>query len=96
MRATRLDIPHEFALDFPRLLLRWKAHRTRRNGVPLKTRLMRDTALIGRAASLAPGLANRGLRNPANRALMEKTVGIHRDKLMPTYYSETFPRWSNC
>ncbi len=85
--------PHEFALDFPRLLLRWKAHRTRRNGVPLKTRLMRDTALIGRAASLAPGLANWGLRNPANRALMEKTVGIHRDKLMPTYYPETFPRW---
>ncbi len=24
--------PHDFALDFPRLLLRWKAHRTRRAG----------------------------------------------------------------
>ena len=85
--------PHEFALDFPRLLLRWKAHRTRRQGVPLQTRLMRDTATIGKLASLAPGITNWALRNPANRALMEQVVGIHRDKLMPTYHRETFPGW---
>src|SRR5215468_1075087 len=24
---------------------------------------------------------------------MEKVLGIHRDKLMPTYHRETFPRW---
>jgi Fe-S oxidoreductase len=24
---------------------------------------------------------------------MEATAGIHRDKLMPTYHAETFPRW---
>jgi Fe-S oxidoreductase len=85
--------PHEFALDFPRLLLRWKFHRARREGVSLKTRLMRDTALIGKVASLVPTLANRGLRNRLNRALMEKLTGIHRRKLMPTYHRETFPRW---
>jgi len=85
--------PHDFAVDFPRLLLRWKAHRTRREGVPLQTRLMRDTATIGRVASLTPGLTNWALRNPANRAVMEQVVGIHRDKLMPTYHRETFPQW---
>lgn len=85
--------PHEFALDFPRLLLRWKAHRTRREGVPLQTRLMRDTAAIGRVASLAPGLTNWALRNPLNRAAMETVAGIHRRKLMPTYHRETFPQW---
>lgn len=85
--------PHDFALDFPRLLLRWKAHRTRRDGVPVQTRLMRDSAAIGRVASLVPGLANRALRNPLNRALMEHVAGIHRDKLMPTYHRETFPQW---
>jgi len=85
--------PHEFALDFPRLLLRWKAHRTRRQGVSLKTRLIRDTALIGKAGSLAPAVTNWLLRNPLNRIAMEKTVGIHRRKLMPTYHTETFPRW---
>ncbi|MBX3025730.1 hypothetical protein KF840_12555 [bacterium] len=85
--------PHEFAVDFPRLLLRWKAHRTRREGVPLQTRLMRDTATIGRVASATPALTNWALRNPANRAVMERVVGIHRDKLMPTYHRETFPQW---
>lgn len=85
--------PHDFAIDFPRLLLRWKAHRVRTHGVSLKTRLMRDTVLIGKAASTAPALTNWALRNPLNRQLMEKTADIHRDKLMPTYYGETFPRW---
>ena len=50
--------PHDFAVDFPRLLLRWKAHRTRREGVPLQTRLIRDTATIGKVASLTPALTN--------------------------------------
>jgi Fe-S oxidoreductase len=85
--------PHDFALDFPRLLLRWKAHRARRHGVPLQARLTRDTAAIGRLASLAPGAVNWALRNPVNRAAMEQAVGIHRDKLMPAYHRETFPRW---
>jgi Fe-S oxidoreductase len=85
--------PHEFALDFPRLLLRWKFHRARREGISLKTRLMRDTALIGRLASMVPKLSNWALRNRLNRSVMEKLTGIHRDKLMPTYHRETFPRW---
>lgn len=85
--------PHDFALDFPRLMLRWKAHRTRREGVPLRARMMRDTAAIGRLASLTPAITNWALRNPANRAVMERVVGIHRDKLMPTYHRQTFPQW---
>lgn len=85
--------PHDFGLDFPRLLLRWKAHRTRRDGVSLQTRLMRDTATIGKLASQAPGVTNWALQNPVNRTVMEQVVGIHRDKLMPTYHRQTFPRW---
>jgi Fe-S oxidoreductase len=85
--------PHEFAIDFPRLLLRWKAHRTRRRGVSLRAKLMRDTATIGRLASLAPALANWALKNRLNRTLMERTVGIHRAKLMPTYHRATVPAW---
>ncbi len=85
--------PHDFALDFPRLLLRWKAHRVRREGTPLRTRLMRDTELIGKSSSLMPAVANAALSHPTVRGAMEATVGIHRDKLMPTYHAETFPAW---
>ncbi|MEO8602329.1 MAG: heterodisulfide reductase-related iron-sulfur binding cluster [bacterium] len=85
--------PHDFALDFPRLLLRWKAHRTRREGVPVQTRLMRDTSTIGKLASVAPAVTNWALNNPANRVAMEAVVGIDRRKLMPTYHHQTFPQW---
>jgi glycerol-3-phosphate dehydrogenase subunit C len=85
--------PHEFALDFPRLLLRWKAHRVRREGVPLATKLLRNTGLIGKLGSLQPRLGNWAMANRLNRVLMEKTIGIHRDKLLPPFQDETFPHW---
>ena len=88
--------PHEYALDFPRLLLRWKAQRTRREGVSLRTRLLRDTERIGRASSLVPSVSNRALLSPVVRRLMESTLGIHRDKRMPTYHADTFPEWWKC
>jgi glycerol-3-phosphate dehydrogenase subunit C len=85
--------PHEFGIDFPRLLLRWKAQRTKRLGLSWKTRLQRNTVLIGRAASLLPGAANWALRNRLNRKLMARVTGIHPDKRMPGYQRQTFPHW---
>ncbi len=85
--------PHEFAVDFPRLLLRWKAHRVRRESVPWRTRIVRNTALLGGAASLAPGLAAWALRSRLPRWLMERMLGIHREKLLPPFAGETFSRW---
>jgi glycerol-3-phosphate dehydrogenase subunit C len=85
--------PHEFAVDFPRLLLRWKAQRVRREGVALATKLMRNTGLIGRVGSFQPALSNWAMANRLNRIAMEKTVGIHRDKLLPRFHAETFPQW---
>jgi len=85
--------PHDFAIDFPRLLLRWKAQRTRREGVPMRARMSRDTATLGTVASTVPGLSNWALGNPLARRAMEAVTGIHRDKQMPTYHGETLPRW---
>ena len=85
--------PHHYAVDFPRLLLRWKAQRVRQNGVPWRTRLIRDTERVGKLASIAPRVTNWSLRNPTVRGLMESTIGIHRDKLMPSYEPQTFPAW---
>lgn len=85
--------PHDFALDFPRLLLRWKAHRVRRDGVPWRTRLLRDTERVGRLSSIAPGLANRALGNRPLRGVMEAVLNVDRRKRMPEYHAETFPAW---
>jgi Fe-S oxidoreductase len=74
-------------------LLRWKAQRVRAHGVPLRSRLLRNTALLGKLAGLAPGLARWALRQPANRRLMENVLNVHRDKDLPPFHAETFGKW---
>jgi Fe-S oxidoreductase len=67
--------------------------RAKRDGVPLPRKLTTQTDLIGRVGSLAPPLMNFANRNRASRVMMEKTIGIHRDWVQPSYYHETVERW---
>jgi Fe-S oxidoreductase len=72
---------------------REQVFRTRRDGVPLRRTLTTRTDLIGKLGSRAPALLNLANRNRLSRLLMEKTVGIHRDWVQPTYHGETLERW---
>ncbi|MGH7725515.1 MAG: heterodisulfide reductase-related iron-sulfur binding cluster [Candidatus Eiseniibacteriota bacterium] len=85
--------PHEWAIDIPRLLLRHKAARVRREGIPLQDQALGRTDLIGTVACATAPVSNWALRNPLNRTLMEATVGIHRLRKLPTYARETFAQW---
>jgi Fe-S oxidoreductase len=85
--------PHAWDVDFPALMRREQVFRSRRDGVPLRRKLTTRTDLIGRLGSLAPKLMNFANRNRLSRVLMEKTVGIHRDWVQPTYHGETLERW---
>ncbi len=84
---------HEFQLDFPRLMARAKAVKAKELGVPLRERLLGNPDLLGRLGSVAPGLANMGSHNRLQRIVMEKTIGIHRDKKLPDFAAETFANW---
>jgi Fe-S oxidoreductase len=85
--------PHEWDVDFPALMRRQQLFRAKRDGVPLARQLTTRTDLIGKAASLAPGLMNFANRSRPARVLMEKTLGIHRDWVQPSYCSDTASRW---
>lgn len=85
--------PHEFAVDFPRLMLRHKAIHARQHGVKLQDRVLGDPDLIGRVGTMAPLIANAGTEVRLNRVMMEATVGIHRDRQLPSFASETFRSW---
>jgi Fe-S oxidoreductase len=85
--------PHEWDVDFPALMRRQQLFRAERDGVPLARRLTTRTDLIGRAAALAPGLMNFANRSRPARVVMEKTLGIHRDWVQPSYFAETAGRW---
>jgi Fe-S oxidoreductase len=85
--------PHEWDVDFPALMRRHQVVRAERDGVPLARRLTTRTDLIGRIATRIPALARFANRNRLSRVLMEKTVGIHRDWVQPSYERETVGRW---
>jgi glycerol-3-phosphate dehydrogenase subunit C len=84
---------HEFQLDFPRLMLRAKAVRARRKGLDLRSRVLSHPEAIGKLAKSTAGLANWANRQPILRAGLEQAIGIHRDKLLPKFHSETFEDW---
>jgi len=84
---------HEFRIDFPRLMLRAKAQRVRREGLALREKLLADPDRIGRLGTATAGLVNWGNRFRPNRLVMEKIAGIHRDKKLPPFAGEPFPSW---
>jgi Fe-S oxidoreductase len=85
--------PHEWDVDFPALMRRHQLVRARRDGVPLARKLTTKTDLLGKVGSAAPVLMNFANTNRLSRIAMEKTVGIHRDWVQPTYSSETLDKW---
>jgi glycerol-3-phosphate dehydrogenase subunit C len=86
--------PHEFNVDFPRLMLRAKATRARREGVTRQDRFLGDPDRTARRATgAAAGLVNWANGRPALRKVVESTVGIHRDRVLPPFARETFERW---
>lgn len=77
--------PHEWAIDFPKLMNRAKLVQAREEGIPLPERLGQRQDLLGKSACLAAPLANAAFRNRAFRVLMEKGSGIDRRWKMPEY-----------
>lgn len=85
--------PHEFAVDFPRLMLRHKAIDAKEHGVKLQDRVLGDPDLVGKLGTILPSVANWGSSLKANRVLMEWTAGIHRDRQLPKFATQTFLDW---
>lgn len=86
---------HEFQLDFPKLVHRYKAQRAKREGTSFRDKLLGDPDRTGKMARASLGLVNVANRIGLHRWFMEKVVGIHREKLLPEFASSTFESWAN-
>ena len=86
--------PHEWALDFPHLMLRHRAVEMRKKGMPLAATELTKTDRNGMLASLAAPVANwaSDRRNRVTRPLLEKVGGIHRDADLPKFHGKTFAK----
>lgn len=85
---------HEFQLDFPRLVHRYQAQRAKTHPRSLRDRVLADPDRAAKLARSSLGLANKANRVGLHRWFMEQTLGIHRDKLLPDFASQTFERWA--
>ena len=83
--------PHPWNVDFPHLMLRAKAVNTRKNGVSLRNRALAATDTVGSLAGIpvVAEIVNAVNRSSAGRALLEKTLGVHREAPVPVYHSST-------
>jgi glycerol-3-phosphate dehydrogenase subunit C len=84
--------PHPWNVDFPHLMLRAKAIKFRKGEVRLRDRLLSCTDAVGKLAAI-PVVAqtvNAVNGNAAARWIMEKTVGIHKERKLPPYSPRRF------
>jgi Fe-S oxidoreductase len=83
--------PHEWNVDFPHLMLRAKAARFKREGAPLRDRVLSATDTVGKLAGIPVVVqaVNASNRSKLGRTLLESTLGVHRDAPIPQYHSNT-------
>jgi glycerol-3-phosphate dehydrogenase subunit C len=91
---------HEWALDFPRLMLRADAMRHANHQVSARSKLtntvLGHTDLVGKAATLAAPIANKVLGAPQGsivRKAIEKVTGVSSVRLLPPYTRQRFSTW---
>ena len=86
--------PHEFNLDFPHLMLRYRAVEHRNGATSFTEKQLTKTDRNGKLASPVAGLANWGSArgNALTRPLMENVLGIDRDAELPKYHSKVFSK----
>ncbi len=85
---------HEFQLDFPKLVHRYRAIGAKRDGVALRDKVLGDPDKAGTMARLSLGMANIMNRVALHRWFFEKVLGVHREKLLPDFADQSFSGWA--
>jgi glycerol-3-phosphate dehydrogenase subunit C len=83
--------PHPWNVDFPHLMLRAKAVHARKEGLSFRNRALAATDTVGSIAGIpvVAEIVNAVNGSAAGRALLEKTLGVHREAPVPEYHSRT-------
>ncbi|MCB1984217.1 MAG: Fe-S oxidoreductase [Burkholderiales bacterium] len=84
--------PHEWNIDFPHLMLRAKAVKYKNKGANFRDKLLSNTDLVGKIATI-PVIAqsvNTLNKTTVARKLMDSSLGIHADRKLPDYAAKKF------
>lgn len=88
------DDGHPFMIDFPRLMLRHRAQRARRDGISLQDKALGEPQLLGALAS-GPAAPITNLINTQRlvRKVQEKAIGISAEFHLPPFAKQTLRHW---
>jgi glycerol-3-phosphate dehydrogenase subunit C len=84
--------PHPWNVDFPHLMLRAKAVRYRKEGAGFRDRLLSSTDAMGKLATIpvVVQVVNAVNKSGFARGLMQRTLGVHKDRVLPEYAGTKF------
>lgn len=83
--------PHEWDLDFPHLMLRAKAVKFKQGNTSTRDKILSSTDAVGKLAGIPVVVqtVNALNQNKLVRKVLEKTLGVHADAILPKYQSKT-------
>ena len=83
--------PHEWNVDFPHLMLRAKAVQFKQQGASFRNKMLTSTDTMGKLAGIPVVVqtVNAANRSKPMRKMLESTLGVHADAVVPEYHSKT-------
>src|SRR5258705_13422419 len=84
--------PHPWNVDFPHVMLRAKALKFEQGGTALRDKLLTSTDALGKLATIpvVVQFVNAANKAPRARAVMDKVLGVHKDRVLPEYARAKF------
>ncbi len=90
-KACTVECPSNVNLALLKAELMYARHR--RDGLPLRERMLSNIDLLGRLGCTMPALANASLDSPMIRRLMRNAFGLTDKRPLPHYTYQRFDRW---
>ena len=87
--------PHEFDLDFPHLMLRYRMLQRKNGEISSTTRQLANIDRNGKIGVMFSGIINwfSNIKNTFFRKVLEFLTGIDKRVILPKYNSETFSNY---
>jgi len=84
--------PHPWNVDFPHVMLRAKAAKYKRGETSARDKILSATDALGKLATIpvVVQFVNAANKNAAARGVMEKVLGVHKDRVLPAYAGAKF------
>ena len=84
--------PHPWNIDFPHVQLRAKALKFRQQGAGVRERVLSSTDRLGKLATIpvVVKFVNAANKSRPARAMLERTLGVHRERVLPEYAGARF------